>query len=141
MDALKVLESTLYITPAIINLNDTANFKSEHVITITNEGEETTTYQISHDAGITVHTRPEADAWIGFDPPYSTGEGNVAVVEFSETELTLEAGESITFTAIFTEPSNLDADMLPIYGGGIVVASDRGDVGRIPYMGKVSRTL
>ena len=62
------------------------------------------------------------------------------MVEFSETEVTLQPGEAATFSATFTEPSNLDPVMLPIYGGGIVIASDKGEVSRIPYMGKIAES-
>ncbi|KAM0326773.1 hypothetical protein ACHAQA_006647 [Verticillium albo-atrum] len=135
VDALKVLNSKLDVSPAVINLNDTVNYRPEHVITVVNQGDETARYQVVHDAGVTTNSRRRGDAWITMPPTYSSGEGNIATVELSTTEFTLQAGESATVTATFVEPLALDSNILAVYGGGIVIASDQGDVSRVPYMG------
>lgn len=135
VNAIKVLESTIELSPSNINLNDTVHFQGEHSIIVTNQGDETATYEVRHEPGVTTHARDTGDAWIRGNPPYSTGEGVEGTVVLSETSFTLAAGESITIKATFAEPADIDAKMLPLYGGGIVVSDSRGDENRVTYMG------
>jgi hypothetical protein len=103
---------------------------------VANSGDKAVDYELSHAPGSTTHTRPESNAWIGTDPPLVTGPGNVAEAVISDETFTLQPGESRTITVTFTEPADVNADMLPIYGGGIVVAGSHGEVVRVSYMGE-----
>ncbi|KAH6988981.1 peptidase S8/S53 domain-containing protein, partial [Ilyonectria sp. MPI-CAGE-AT-0026] len=135
IDAEKVLLYSTFISPANVNLNDTVNFKGTHEVKVTNSGDESITYIITHEAGITSHTKGNGDAWVSFEPSYSDGTGNVAEVSFSTESLTVGAGETKTLTLTFTEPETISASMLPVYGGGVVLVGDNGEVVRVTYMG------
>ncbi|CAH0044774.1 unnamed protein product [Clonostachys solani] len=138
VDAIKVIEYGTSIEPVILNLNDTDHFSASHSIKITNSGDESVKYKLNHRPGITIHTKPQANAWVGYDPPYSTAEGSIATVEFSESELEVSPGETASFFVKFTEPSDIDPLMLPVYGGSIEVIGSHGEVVRVTYMGKRS---
>ncbi|KAH7133779.1 peptidase S8/S53 domain-containing protein, partial [Dactylonectria macrodidyma] len=135
VDAEKVLLYSTSISPANLNLNDTVNFKGTHQVQVTNSGDEAITYIVSHEAGSTIHTKGNGDAWVSFEPPYSAGTGNVAEVSFSSESFTVGAGETKTLTLTFTEPETISASMLPVYGGSVVLAGDNSEVMRITYMG------
>ncbi|VUC21572.1 unnamed protein product [Clonostachys rosea] len=136
VDAIKVIEYGTSIEPVILNLNDTDHFSSFHSIKITNSGNESVNYKLNHHPGITIHTKPQANAWVGNDPPYSTNEGSIATVEFSESELEVGPGETASFSVQFTEPLDIDPLMLPVYGGSIEVIGSQGELIRVTYMGK-----
>ena len=139
MDAFKVVQYGTSVSPANVNLNDTTHFLGTHTIQISNSGSESITYLISHEAGITISTKAQGDAWVSLDPPYSTDEGDVATVSFSKTEITVPPGETQGFSVTFTEPSIIDAAMLPVYGGAIIIAGSNREVVRVTYMGKMSQ--
>lgn len=136
MDALKVVEYDTTVVPANLNLNDTVHFQSTHDIQVINDGDETVVYEISHDAGITVLSRPQGTAWIAINPPYLSEEDDIAKVDISSSSLTLGPGETGNFSVTFTEPSGPTADLLPVYGGSIQVVGDQGEAVRVTYMGK-----
>lgn len=136
VDAIKVIESTTFITPPILHLNDTANFVASHDVVVTNSGEQAVVYIVSHDPGSTTTTRPRGDAWISQDPPLIWGPGNVAEAVLSDKNFTLQPGESHTVSVTFTAPVDADPATMPIYGGGVVVAGSHGEVLRVPYIGQ-----
>lgn len=135
IDAEKAITYSTFISPANLNLNDTVNFKGTHEVKVTNSGDESITYIVTHEAGITSHTKGSGDAWVSLEPSYSNGTGNVAEVSFSTESLTVGAGETKTLTLTFTEPETISASILPVYGGGVVLVGDNGEVVRVTYMG------
>lgn len=137
VDAFKVVEYSTLVSPAEINLNDTDHFQGTHEVRITNSGDQSVTYQFGHEAGITILTKHTGDAWTSISPPYVSGDGNVATVEFSGSQLILGPGESGTFSITFTEPPVPAANTLPVFGGSIVVAGSHGEVLRVTYMGEL----
>ncbi|KAK7427743.1 hypothetical protein QQZ08_005681 [Neonectria magnoliae] len=135
VDAEKVLLYSTSVSPANINLNDTVNFVGTHKVEVTNSGDESITYQVSHEPGTTAHTKGSSDAWVSTEPPYSSGDGNVCEVSFSTKSITVGPGETRTLTIAFTEPAVVSEAMLPIYGGSIVLAGDNAEIVRVTYMG------
>ncbi|KPM44473.1 hypothetical protein AK830_g2099 [Neonectria ditissima] len=135
VDAAKVILSGTSVSPANLHLNDTVHFKGDHEVVLTNANEDTVTYELSHEAGITIHTKNNGDAWVATEPPYSTDEGEVAVVSLSFDTVTLGPGESATLSIEFTEPASVDASYLPVYGGRILLTGSNGDLVSVTYMG------
>lgn len=136
VDALKVIEYTTTVQPAVLQLNDTVHFVGEHIVQITNDGDDSVTYQIDHVAGPTALSKGAGDAWVSVEPPYSTDSGDQATVVFSANSLTLGAGETASFTVTFTEPATVDASYMPIYGGQIRLTGSNGEVVSAVYMGE-----
>ncbi|KAK1450468.1 subtilase [Colletotrichum melonis] len=135
VDAFKVVGYSTLVSPAVLNLNDTEHFQGTQSVQITNSGDESVTYQFSHEAGITALTKSARTAWVSVSPPYVSGDGNTATVEISPADLTLSPGESGSVSITFTEPSSPEAATLPVYGGSIVVAGSQGEAVRVSYMG------
>ncbi|KAH6661787.1 peptidase [Plectosphaerella plurivora] len=134
VDAFKVVAFDTSISPANIQLNDTMFFDAKHTINIKNNGNKTVKYTIGHEAGSTVMSRGNADAWISFDPPVSTDSG-LASVKFSATEVEVPAGGRASFEVEFTEPTDVDPKILAMYGGAIHIVGDNGEAVKTTYMG------
>ncbi|KAM0279692.1 hypothetical protein ACHAQH_004494 [Verticillium albo-atrum] len=62
VNALKVVAFDTTVSLANINLNDTANFVGTHTVTIKNRGNESVTYELSHQHGTTARSREFGDA-------------------------------------------------------------------------------
>ncbi|KAJ4178091.1 hypothetical protein NW755_013430 [Fusarium falciforme] len=135
VDAASVILSGTSVSPANLNLNDTVHFKQSHQVVLTNSNDETVTYQVTHEAGITIHTKGNGDAWVSNEPSYSSDEGEVATVSLSDDTFTLGAGESATLHLEFVEPATVSASYLPVYGGRILFGGSNGEVVSVTYMG------
>lgn len=122
------------ISPANINLNDTMFFSPKHTITVKNRGNATVTYRIGHEAGSTTRSRGYGDAWISLDPAIRTDQG-LATVKFSTEELEVPAGGRASFEVEFTEPDDVDAGVMAMYGGEIHIVGDNGEAVKTTYMG------
>lgn len=136
VDAASVILSGTSVSPANLNLNDTVHFKPSHEVVLTNSNDETVTYKVTHEAGITIHTKGNRDAWVSNEPSYSSDEGEVATVSLSDDTFTLGAGESATLRLEFVEPASVSASYLPVYGGRILFGGSNGEVVSVTYMGK-----
>ncbi|RSL59542.1 hypothetical protein CEP54_007251 [Fusarium duplospermum] len=137
VDAASVILSGTSVSPANLNLNDTVHFNPSHEVVLTNSNDDTVTYQVTHEAGITIHTKGNGDAWVSNEPSYSSEEGEVATVSFSDDTLTLGAGESATLRLEFVEPASVSASYLPVYGGRIHFGGSNGEVVSVTYMGSI----
>ncbi|KAM0325167.1 hypothetical protein ACHAQA_007706 [Verticillium albo-atrum] len=134
VDALKVVTFDTTVFPANINLNDTANFSGSHTITIKNRGNESVTYELGHQNGVTARSREFADAWVSFEPFLKTDEG-LASVKFSASKVTVPAKGKATFDVSFTAPDDVDAGVLAMYGGYLHVVGSNGETVKVTYMG------
>ncbi|KAM5343824.1 hypothetical protein ACJ41O_012361 [Fusarium nematophilum] len=135
VDAARVILSGTSVSPANLNLNDTVHFKASHEVVLTNSNKETITYELSHEAGITIHTKGNGDAWVSTEPQYSSDVGQVANVSFSFDTVALGPGESTTLRLRFVEPADVSANHLPVYGGRVLLAGSNGEVASVTYMG------
>ncbi|TLD31637.1 hypothetical protein PspLS_01689 [Pyricularia sp. CBS 133598] len=134
VDALKVLVSKTTLIPSILYLNDTNHYAGSQELTITNSGDGTAYYNLTHDAGITTITRPLADVWFVTEPPYEREDASVASVNLP-AGFSLQPGESRKVLISFTPPASPDPKTLPVYGGRIHVISDLGELLSVPYLG------
>ncbi|KAL6364291.1 hypothetical protein LRP88_02210 [Fusarium phalaenopsidis] len=135
VDAASVILSGTSVSPANLNLNDTVHFNPSHEVVLTNSNDETVTYQVTHEAGITIRTKGNRDAWVSNEPSYSSDEGEAATVSLSDDTITLGAGESVTLRLEFVEPATVSPSYLPVYGGRILFGGSNSEVVSVTYMG------
>ncbi|VUC21929.1 unnamed protein product, partial [Clonostachys rosea] len=135
IDAAGAILSGSTVSPPQLLLNDTVHFQGSHKVVLTNSNKVSVTYKVVHEAGITVHTKNAGDAWVASEPPYSTAAGEVATVSLSFNSITLAAGQSATLDVEITEPADVAAKYLPIYGGRILFGGSNGDVLSVTYQG------
>lgn len=131
---MKVITYETTIQPPIVHLNDTDNFAASHTITVKNRGSKPVTYKISHEAGSTARSREFADAYIEYVTILKDDEG-LASVKFSTGELVVPAKGQATFTATFTEPTDIDPMVLAQYGGAIHVVGSNYESLKVNYIG------
>ncbi|KAK1622886.1 hypothetical protein BDP81DRAFT_140673 [Colletotrichum phormii] len=94
------------------------------------------TYNIVHEAGSTIITKPDSDPVVAFPPvPYSSTEGELATVKFSATALDIAPGTTGVLTVTFIEPASVDAKLFPIYGGYINIVGSNDESLRVTYAG------
>ncbi|KAJ7693309.1 subtilisin-like protease [Mycena rosella] len=118
------------VAPGQIALNDTARFKANHSISVTNMGNKTVTYRICHVPAGTIGTvAPDS----GFVETVPTAIGATASVAFSESEITVHAGHTKTVHALFTPPA-ADNATLPVYSGFIHVVAPTETI-KVTYLG------
>lgn len=139
MDALKVVAYNTSISPATISLNDTDHFTAEHTITIINNGPGPVTYSIGHESGPASVTMNPVN-WVGLDPILKTDFGQ-ATANLSVSEVTVPAGGKASFDVVFTAPSDIDASLLPIYGGFIHIVGNNGEVLKATYLGMLGLSI
>lgn len=135
INATKVLEYSTSISPAKLELNDTPNFKPGHSIEVKNSGNKTVIYAVSHIPALSFNSFQEGYAMPTLFPPDFVS--RAASVTFSKVMLRVHPGATGTFKATFAPPQGLDADLIPVYGGKIVVTGSNGEVLQIPYLGIV----
>ncbi|EXJ85334.1 hypothetical protein A1O1_05698 [Capronia coronata CBS 617.96] len=135
IDAFKVVEYTTTVSPPVLHLNDTDHFQSFHSVVISNQRDEAVTYQVVHQPGVTILSKGAGDAWVSRSPSYTSGEGNVAEATLSAETITVGAGGTATLSIIFVEPPLPAANTLPVYGGGILLVGDNGEMVKVTYMG------
>ncbi|KAH7305870.1 subtilase [Stachybotrys elegans] len=139
IDAWKVLTYDTHLNFDKIALNDTRYFSRYHDVTITNNGNESITYQFSSQPGAGVDT-------IIWNSAASTKrvriftelspKDYVPSISFPR-DFTLSPGASKTVSVNFANPDRLgwNASALPIYGGKVVLSGSNGEQLSIPYMG------
>ncbi|KAL0931116.1 subtilisin-like serine protease pr1c [Colletotrichum truncatum] len=133
LDAVKVVDYQTSVSPANINLNDTDHFQSTHVIRISNSGDKEVEYRIFHEPGSTMHPKRQNNAWTNLEPPEVMDKNFQASVSLSAETIKVGPRSTSELTIQFTEPVGSNAT-LPVYGGGIVIASDKESL-RVTYMG------
>ncbi|KAG8954530.1 hypothetical protein FRC00_005847, partial [Tulasnella sp. 408] len=129
MNAFNAVNYKTFITPSLLELNDTANADLKQTIYITNWSLTPQTYTITHVPALTALTFSG-----GLPSMAPTMSGAAASVKFSSTKVTAWPLIGATFTATFTPPSGLDASTFPVYSGQIVVSNGKETVAS-SYMG------
>ncbi|VUC32513.1 unnamed protein product [Clonostachys rosea] len=135
IDVQKIIESGTSISPAYLELNDTVHFSGSHEVILTNSNDDSVTYKLTHQPGITTSTFTSTNAWVALEPQYSTAEGDVAKVSMSAEEVVVDAGASVTLRFDFTEPAAPDSSSLPVYGGKVMISGSNGEVVMLTYLG------
>ncbi|KAG0633843.1 subtilisin-like serine protease [Tuber brumale] len=132
VSALKVLTYTTTLSPGKLELNDIANFKPEHTITIQNSGNQEVTYSFTHEVAGTVNTFKQGSKVPQTFPP--TFVNGSATLQFLPQNVMVPARSNGTFKVTFTPPKNLKTTLLPVYSGKVVVTSYEETLS-IPYQG------
>jgi hypothetical protein len=126
--------STL-VSHSNIAFNDSDHFASPVTFTVTNLGFSSVTYSISHTKAATVYTFIDDALNFAYEqfPPVDSW----ASLSFSQTTISLSAGQSTNITITATPPTGLNNTRLPIYSGYILLTATTGnnDTLSIPYMG------
>lgn len=121
------------VSPAELLLNDTANWKSTHKVTIKNTGKAKQTYKLRHQAAATAISLRSGDVSYNLYPvPLVDAPANVRL---SKTSVTLAPGASTTISVTISPPKKVDPKTLPVVSGWIHVAGSRGDNVKVSYMG------
>lgn len=123
------------VEPASFSFNDTANFIEALNFTISNIGaDEDITYEISHVPTIAMYTLAPNSIHPAMAPNEPILDG-FASFTFSESTVTVPAGESLTIDVLATPPEGLNADRLPVWSGYIAINGSDGSSFSLPYQG------
>ncbi|EJD54606.1 hypothetical protein AURDEDRAFT_179722 [Auricularia subglabra TFB-10046 SS5] len=126
---------TTIVTPGELLLNDTANFRGTHTITVRNTARTRQTYRLSHvPAGTMISLDPGTLFPADFPVPQSTA---AAGVRISPSTLTLPAGGTGRVTVSITPPRGLDRKTLPVYSGFVQIKSPSETL-KVSYLGLAS---
>ncbi|KAI8239397.1 Minor extracellular protease vpr [Colletotrichum sp. SAR 10_96] len=138
VQAFDAARSTAELSVNSISFNDTDNFVGNATVSIKNTGSADLVFDISHRKAVTMYTfissldrlraaafpNPIVEEW--------------ADLQFSSEKLTVPAGGSVDLTVTCTPPSNLNATLLPVYSGYIILTSTTDAPSlNVPYLGVV----
>ncbi|KAH6680632.1 peptidase S8/S53 domain-containing protein [Halenospora varia] len=138
VDALKVVSYTTTVSPSALYLNETAYFKPQHTVTITNSGDEEVTYTLTHVPGSLFGAKEntlKGDTWVSLTPIIYSGADYTPAVVISQNSISVAAGATATFSVTFTEPAKPDPILLNVYGGAIIINGTNSESIRLSYMG------
>lgn len=140
VDAVRTLYANTTLDETKFHLNDTANFRPTHELSITNHGPEAVTYNFTLEpaAGFEIQDPYMAiwDTW-----GIKTFSDLVPMPLVPDVELPgpveVAAGESRKVTVTFTNPADKgwNATVLPLYSGKVRVAGSNGERLAVAYMG------
>ncbi|KAK6954263.1 hypothetical protein Daesc_004230, partial [Daldinia eschscholtzii] len=139
VNGFKVVNYTTDVEYEKFNLNDTANFKESHPITVTNNGADDVSYSFNSESAGGI----EVVGWFA-------DVNSRRVKKFDELEpidlpvdvhvpedFTLKAGESKTVSIDFVNPqgSGWNSSGFPLYSGKVILSSSAGEQLSFPYLG------
>lgn len=128
----RAIKTKTIITPGQLTLNDTANFKSSHTISIKNTGKFVANYQLGHIAAGTALTVKQDSIFPALGPvPLTKG---AAGVKFSQSKVSVQPGQTTKVTVTFTQPKGVNAQQFPVYSGFITVSS-KSETLKVSYLG------
>ncbi|KAG9012621.1 hypothetical protein FRB90_006564 [Tulasnella sp. 427] len=129
MNAYNAVNYKTFITPSLLELNDTANADLKQTILIENLSWSIQTYTVNHVPALTVQT------FSGGLPSMAPSMSNAAAsVKFSSTKITVLPFVPAALTVTFTPPSGLDPSTFPVYSGQIQISNGKETVSS-SYMG------
>ncbi|KAG9090880.1 hypothetical protein FRC06_000845 [Ceratobasidium sp. 370] len=123
--------STGSMLPAELLLNDTANFKGEHTVTVTNGGKEAVTYALTH---VPAGTAPTINGIENLAGPVQLVD-KFASVTITPSNVTVQPGSSTKIALSFTAPAGLDAKTFPVYSGFVQAKGSDGSSLHSTYLG------
>lgn len=125
--------STTFNVPNL-SFNDTSHFESEQTFKITNSGNKTVNYTFSHRAALSATTLVSG-IYRSSEPDLFASH---AILSFDPPTLEVKAGSRATVKVFAQQPIGLDAAVLPIYSGWILIdgeSSDGSSALSLPYIG------
>ncbi|KAF7551263.1 hypothetical protein G7Z17_g5119 [Cylindrodendrum hubeiense] len=125
--------ATVLLSHSSLSFNDTDNFVSVLNFTIENTGSEDIEIDISHIPTTTVYTLIEDSIYPDSFPNEFTD--GAASLEFSESKVSVGAGDSVTIEVIPTPPEGLASERLPLWSGYIAINGSDGTSLSLPYQG------
>lgn len=135
VNAYKMVHYQTVVSPGQLMLNDTANFNGHQSITITNNGTQKMTYNLSHVPAGTAQSLVAGSIQQNVWPVPLTSD--FATVTMPQT-ITIPAKQSKSVDIRIKAP-NVDPSTIPVYSGFIEVTSQSGEVLSVLYMGIASK--
>lgn len=138
INAKTVVEATTSVDTAKFALNDTANFKPTHSVTITNKARSSVLYTFTHEAaaafGLYSNSSNGGSGFVNeLVTPFTTVEAQVKVPE--PIRIGPNSRETITLTFSLPDLGTVSPLDFPIYSGKIWIKGSNGDSLSIPYLG------
>ncbi|KAM0344971.1 hypothetical protein ACHAPU_006849 [Fusarium lateritium] len=125
--------STLLMSISSLSFNDTDHFIETRNFTLHNTGKKDITLDVSHIPTKSVYTLDE-DSIYASTFPNEVADGH-ASLKFSESKLSIAAGEQVTIEVVPTPPQDVDAKRLALWSGYIAVNGSDGTSLSLPYQG------
>ncbi|KAG8698158.1 hypothetical protein FRC08_006099 [Ceratobasidium sp. 394] len=119
------------LLPAELLLNDTAHFKGDHTLTLTNEGTQAVTYTLTH---VLAGTAPTINGIENFPGPVKLAK-EFASVAISPSTITVQPGHSANISVSIVAPSRVDAKTFPVYSGFVQAKGSDGSSLHSTYLG------
>ncbi|CZR40312.1 putative subtilisin-like serine protease [Fusarium proliferatum ET1] len=116
-----------------LSFNDTDHFAESLNFTVKNTGKKQIDLQISHVPAVTMFTLVENYIYPDEFPNDFAKEH--ASLKFSESKVTINAGESIVIEVLATPPKGLNATRLPVWSGYVTINGTDGTSLSLPYQG------
>lgn len=128
--------ATSLLSVGSLSFNDTDNIESVKNFTISNKGNISVSYTLSHVGAATGYTLPANDSSI-FPAPFPNELlDDYATIEFSDRgSFTIPSGQRKIVSVTVTPPTGLDARRLPVYSGYIAINGSDGTGLSLPYVG------
>ncbi|KXH55710.1 subtilase [Colletotrichum salicis] len=125
--------ATSVLSVASLSFNDTDNFISETTFTVTNVGDTTATYNVSHVPALTATTL--TDIYRQSSPELFT---TYATLTFEPSSFSLEPNATGEVRISVVPPKGLATAVLPLYSGWVTLNGTNGDgelALSVPYIG------
>ncbi|KAG6036178.1 hypothetical protein E4U41_005755 [Claviceps citrina] len=125
--------ATTVVDPPSLAFNDTENLKKELSFTITNEGNETVTYQIGQRPAGSIYVLSKSSIY-PMSSPNEVVEAS-ASLRFSDQQAVIKAGASRLIRVGAMPPTGVDERRLLLWSGYITVIGTDGSSMSLPYEG------
>ncbi|KAG9048749.1 hypothetical protein FS837_012112 [Tulasnella sp. UAMH 9824] len=130
INAYKAVHATTFVTPAQLQLNDTAHSKLTHTIWVEKKSKKTQTYKISHVPAGTAITMEDNEAIPLPVPLVKTA----ATLIFTPSTIKVPPGKKVPFVVHIKPPTGLDPKSFPVYSGFVRIASMKDNL-KVSYLG------
>nr|CEG04950.1 unnamed protein product [Fusarium clavum] len=123
----------ILLSRSSLSFNDTDNFPDSLNFTVKNTGKKSIDLQISHVPAVTMFTLVENTIYPNSFPNDFAQEQ--ASMKFSESKVTVDAGESVVIEVLATPPKGLNNTRLPVWSGYVSINGTDGTSLSLPYQG------
>ncbi|KAG8665486.1 hypothetical protein FPOAC2_10561 [Fusarium poae] len=133
LQAYDAAHAKVLLSPSSLSFNDTDNFPDSLNFTLKNTGKKQIDLQISHVPAVTMFTLVKNTIYPDdFPNDFATEQ---ASIKFSESKVTIDAGESIVIEVLATPPKGLNETRLPVWSGYVAINGTDGTSLSLPYQG------